>query len=779
MRIFKLGSKSIDYGLVILFLILIAFNVPYWTDAYFPRHDTLQSFSYFYHSYNHLYYNNSLPLWQSFHPYGQDAIFNNMFYAMTPMTTFSLFVGRLFNVTNGLHLFKFSVFMEQFAFLISLFLLAKALFKSKYTIFFVCLVAIGSIVWNTQIHLNFRIYSYLPLIIYLFFKFYREERGHYIWIAGLAGVIWTTGTIYMVMLWIPLLALVLGILVWHKRTLGAALFERSKANLGTFCFLILLVTTQLYTLQVSYSKLEIEPKGRTGSFVPLDVFLNWGGTTEVDIVSSSLIYGYPVTFGGINDDTGIYFGILPFLFFIAVVITSRKVAEDQKPFYRALVLGFFFLATLSLGGIFARIYYYVPPLPIYRHISLFMGLIRLMMILVSAFYFERLIKDGFSRTNIQDLAIAVLMMVALSDLLGASHIFFESDLAIHGLVIRMVVIILILLLRWLGLRFFLRHKQYVSSSLAFIVIGMILFDLVVFQIMAYLDYPINDEFQQYSSLMHVTPVEFQTERSEKVITKRQQEIYELVYGLTYPNNRRQYTLYTETNSLMQLDSCEPIFRSMGIASYPAEYYFHRDEIELSDEQRKQLLNCNMPKLRLVDQMITTKSNEEVWELIRNGHTIEENLIIVNDTGLDTPELSNNVNEDIVQVGEVNVTAFTEDFLRVEADVKTQDGWLIYADAFAPDWQATVDGVQTPIYRAYGIFKAIYLEQGQHQVEFQYRPPNLYTYVVVVVYDMLFCLLLIGVFIYLCLHRDIRGSIQTVSEVTTNQTNRLETHSENG
>lgn len=49
------------------------------------------------------------------------------------------------------------------------------------------------------------------------------------------------------------------------------------------------------------------------------------------------------------------------------------------------------------------------------------------------------------------------------------------------------------------------------------------------------------------------------------------------------------------------------------------------------------------------------------------------------------------------------------------------GWLILADSFYPGWRAFVDGDEVTIYPADGLFRAIKLPPGEHQVEFVYRP----------------------------------------------------------
>jgi hypothetical protein len=50
-----------------------------------------------------------------------------------------------------------------------------------------------------------------------------------------------------------------------------------------------------------------------------------------------------------------------------------------------------------------------------------------------------------------------------------------------------------------------------------------------------------------------------------------------------------------------------------------------------------------------------------------------------------------------------------------------DAYLVLSEVWYPGWQATVDGVPTPVLRANYAFRAVRLEPGQHQVQFIFTP----------------------------------------------------------
>jgi uncharacterized membrane protein YfhO len=72
--------------------------------------------------------------------------------------------------------------------------------------------------------------------------------------------------------------------------------------------------------------------------------------------------------------------------------------------------------------------------------------------------------------------------------------------------------------------------------------------------------------------------------------------------------------------------------------------------------------------------------------------------------------------------QVSILSYEPERVTVEAHIDSP-GYLVLTDAFYPGWRAQVDGQSVEILRADYYFRAIYLPQGDHAIEFAYDPTS--------------------------------------------------------
>lgn len=75
-------------------------------------------------------------------------------------------------------------------------------------------------------------------------------------------------------------------------------------------------------------------------------------------------------------------------------------------------------------------------------------------------------------------------------------------------------------------------------------------------------------------------------------------------------------------------------------------------------------------------------------------------------------------------GHAKIIHSTNTFVRIRSKLLSP-GILVLADSFYPGWKAYVDGNEHKILRANLFFRAVYLEQGNHVVEFRFQPRSFF------------------------------------------------------
>ncbi len=89
-------------------------------------------------------------------------------------------------------------------------------------------------------------------------------------------------------------------------------------------------------------------------------------------------------------------------------------------------------------------------------------------------------------------------------------------------------------------------------------------------------------------------------------------------------------------------------------------------------------------------------------------------VVIGADGIDLPATDEEERVDVLAMG-TNAVA-----LRAQVNRR---GLLVLNDLLFPGWEARVDGAPAPMVRTNGLFRGVYLDSGEHRVEFTYQPPR--------------------------------------------------------
>jgi hypothetical protein len=110
----------------------------------------------------------------------------------------------------------------------------------------------------------------------------------------------------------------------------------------------------------------------------------------------------------------------------------------------------------------------------------------------------------------------------------------------------------------------------------------------------------------------------------------------------------------------------------------------------------------------------TLSDNEARELVGDLDFPIRQIVLLDQPVGDLPT------RDSISVSDATVTTFDPEYIAIETNADTTSV-LSLALPYVSGWQATVDGQDVDILKAYGGLSALYLDSGGHKIELRYRP----------------------------------------------------------
>ena len=701
-RTFELNQLS---AFLLLVLSMLIYNLPFFDSNLWPQHDTTYAYQNFYTFYRQFFYANELARWYPFGTYGIKADLTQLF-NLAPSAYFIGILGKILQIKNALFLFKFSLLIEEFMFLVGMFLLARFLFKDLKTTLFTCLAGIGSTAWYVQVYWNFRIYYLIPIIIYFFARFIKNGKGHDFWICGIIFICSFIGNLpYFAILYSPtIFILLITFTAFYRNVPWKNIFKIEKTNL--LCFLICLSIGIIYGAFVRIADDGIVSFQRSRDpvhhFINLEGFLSNGSGVGFE---KFLGFFFEIS----HENFTVYMGWLTLFFLIYGIIYVRKIE-----FFGFLTCGLF-LAFFSAGKEFPlaellfKFYY---PMKWFQYIGQIASLGRIFFIVAAGFGFQHFLQHFSSRNKRLILLLGIGFILIFFMLIQ----YFRGSIPFHEKSLSSFYYLAAFLFS-AALIFLIRSEIKLAACSIFIFLFL---DFFFYQLALAANWPHKALLNHPNSATIIEQIDYQPFR---------------ISGSEFENHPRRIMaeqnpierISVDALNFIGIDPCVEIYPSLLMAENVLNYLEIRTHYKRSKNREGFLsewdnttqffyeVGCHVSKLRLFDSVHLARSETEAEQFLESNQDFNKLLIL--DPHRHAPQISKS---NLTNLGRMLVKSFSYNQVRLEIVVDAPSGaWLYYADAFHPGWGAKVNHVDTKIYPANLAFKAIYLTSGVNEVVFSF------------------------------------------------------------
>lgn len=433
-------------------------------------------------------------------------------------------------------------------------------------------------------------------------------------------------------------------------------------------------------------------------------------------------------------EDAIYIGLLPFLLGIAAFFWLRKKEEHRSliTFLAALIPVSFVLALGKNTPLYEWLFKHIPTFSLFQSPTRFSIWMVLALALLAALVVDSWRRPTGRALYWSRLSVAAAVALFLGTVAGAwlasrgaieaPQTFFNAALTTG---------VLALAAAWLNLRAPAKPRSNIRSW-KWLVSGLVAADLVI------AGWGLNPG----------TNLELYKEESELPTDMRRALDIGRVYFPAVDEYDLRYEHIFQFDSFTTADSEEirstllpNAFLLDGVASannydplLPARYKEFMDKLNAADQDTQKALYSLMDvdTLETFDLAIGNVTFTTLTPLPRARWANCSQNVNSQKEALDA--LNTNVGPDIVTLeggptagncetgNDATVEIVKSGANQIDITVNApESGWLVLADTYYPGWQATVNGVEKPIYPADGLFRAIPLDPGLSTVRFVYKP----------------------------------------------------------
>ena len=727
-------------------------------------HDSFGCFAMQYYSLNNVVNYHEIPLWSPFMTQGSLI---TIAYVVTGgiLQNILLLSGSLLKGLNFLPIFYLGFFVDELLLLTGVWLLGKKLFASSFTVFFVALSIMGSCIWLLQYEVNFHFYYAIPLMIYLTHMFIDSGKWRFLLLAGNLLLIQSFGSPPYLL---PVIALFIFLYFLFYYVFNLSDVGRKIKTISfrwQFVFTLSLVIIPFIALYL-YLKFGIDqianyslrnPDGST----TLDVFLSYGGKFKWQSWLELCLGLSPCP------DYNLYFGVLSVPFIITGLIfnLNRKNAH--------FLLTTIFLLLFSMGTFVSVFLYFCwPMMKYYRHLVLVFPLIKILLCFLAGFGFDALLirttsirKRRWQRLFHITLSLCMICLCCALLFLGQNidlakalvssmipkylpHFIYIYD---HNFIVaqlhRTAIFSLTAAVLFIVLSFVNQKKYILFLGLIFIIMHG--FDIYGFKLIEIKLNTVQLDEHTYK-ITDFTKLPYAKRRDLSFWANNPRS--DLLKVLPAIINVR--TINWTCNALLFKDQLGSFFRTdfwmSPLDDYMKAYWgqnidnISNKPLGLISQLGNNYFRLEFPKRHPAALKISGATEDKIQFFSYAKFLDSEDIIASQITNPDykgdiiflSPlEKSKNFNKNEVLSGlstellsadkrlhlPYRVELFDSNNIMITTDTNlTETTWLMYSDVWHPMWRATVNGKETPVYKANLAYKAVKLEKGHNEVHFYFK-----------------------------------------------------------
>jgi hypothetical protein len=744
-------------AVLFLLLVIIEAGITFYMihDHRMPGgHDGFQYFSLQYYFLNHAVVYGEIPQWIPFLTHGTVAAWWYIIQSSILQNVLLLSAG-LWKGLNFLPFFYAGIFVDELLLLTGVWLLGRRLFHSPLTVFVVAVSVMGSCIWIIQPWWNFHLYYALPMILYFLHRFLDGGQWRYCLLAGNLLFIQSLGNLPY---FLPLISLVIFLYFFFYTAFNYAEVCRQLKNFRFNRSFFLTASVILISFSALYAAMHSgtaqitnytfrDPDGAS----PLFIFLTYGGKATWTAWLELVLGVSP------GLDYTLYIGIIGLPLIISGL--SFNLRKKNLHFLFTVIV----LLLFSTGTFVSIFFYYCwPMMKYFRHLMLTATVIKLFLCFLAGFGFEALIDVSSRRRKPMRsrilLAVMSLLMMGggfvlwhlsgdcdfttrLLDRMVPERLYRFLTLADEGVVVSLLVrnSIFALIAALLFAMMIVVEKRKWAFGLLISLAFLHTADLYGFKFpeIKLKSAGLND--QAYNAI-RFTNLPYSAKRIRTF--NRNNPRTELMNALPISYGALYWTVnvmcfmdelgspFKTDHMLSPLDRYMKAYWGQSICSKAPPlglHIFSHLEFPKAHPAALKISGVTEDKIQFFTQAKIVPSEKRIASYITapdyNGDILflsplqKSNDGEVNKPGVTAIDLSTNNR----LYNAYTVERFDSNNLAVSTSISDNgSAWLMYSDVWHPLWRATVNGKDTPVYKANLAYKAVKLEKGENRVHFYFK-----------------------------------------------------------